>query len=246
MQLECLQITTAGDRAYNQDCMAHQITDDYGLFMVADGLGGHQGGEKASQFFCQAVFSLLPTFQPLLQDNPESVISSWFERAVTEMRRLFADDPYAEQAHTTCALLYLDKKQTITAHCGDSRIYRLNQERILWRTRDHSLPQQLLDNGEISEEEMGVHPDQNQLTRSVNIVTQHAVDVHCYPALEPFESFILCTDGFWEYLKEAELLSLAFPKVDKMTLIKMAKLMMVRASGKSDNITVQLVRRVNH
>jgi PPM family protein phosphatase len=222
--------------------MAHQITDDYGLFMVADGLGGHHGGEKASQFFCQAVFSLLPTFQPKLQDKPEAAISNWFEQAVIEMRKLFANDPYAEQAHTTCALLYLDNRQTITAHCGDSRIYRLNQEQILWRTRDHSLPQQLLDNGEISEGEMGLHPDQNQLTRSINIITQHAVDVQVFPPAESTESFVLCTDGFWEYIKEAELLSLADPGTDKMLLRKMAKLMMVRAAGKSDNITVQLVR----
>ncbi len=244
MELEFYQITSVGNRTVNQDCMANRVQPDFALFMVADGLGGHHAGEKASQYFCRGMFLLLEKFQPLLKNNPEQVFSQWVEEAVVEMRHLFADDPYAHDAHTTCAILYLDERMTISAHCGDSRIYRINPRHVLWRTRDHSLPQQLLEEGLVSEKEMGLHPEQNQLTRSINILNKHKAEIRVYPPLGVDETFVLCTDGFWEYLKEVELLQLAKKSAGKAELKKLAQLMVFRAGGKSDNVTVQLVRGV--
>ncbi len=158
------------------------------------------------------------------------------------MRRQFADDPMADKAYTTCAILYLDNSKTVTAHCGDTRIYRLNRERVLWRTRDHSLIQQMLDEGLLSEREMGVHPEQNQLTRSIGVLYQHKADIAVHPAMEKDETFILCSDGFWEFIKENEIIGLAQKEVDEQALKKYVKLMAFRAGGKSDNITVQMVK----
>ena len=222
--------------------MANQVSQDYALFIVADGLGGHHAGEKASQFFCQGMLTLSDQYQPLLKNNPDSVFERWVNDAVAVMQQLFSGDPDAEKSHTTCAVLYVDEKQVITAHCGDSRIYKMNQKRVLWRTKDHSLTQQLLDEGKITEREMGSHPEQNQLTRSINILNKHKVDIKIYSPMEKGETFILCTDGFWEFIKEQELLQLAQQAVNKDELKKIAKLMVLRAQGYSDNVTVQLVR----
>lgn len=243
MALEFYQLTSAGDREINQDFMAHIINDSYALFVVADGLGGHHAGEKASRFFGQGLLRFADIYSKQMAQNPVDTFSAWIAAAVNEMKRLFAFDKSGDDAHTTCAVLYLDERQVLTGHCGDTRIYRMNPQQILWRTLDHSIPQQLLSEGKITEQEMAQHPDQNQLTRTINILKAHEVDINVYPSMKKGETFMLCSDGFWEYVKQAELLQLAQPASGKDELGKLARLAVFRAQGKSDNVTVQWVRR---
>lgn len=242
MQLEFFQLTSPGDREINQDSMMHIVNNDYALFVVADGLGGHHAGEKASQFFCQGMLNCAKTYHKLMARNPAEVFLAWINDAINEMKVLFANDQIANHAYTTCAILYLDKHQTITAHCGDSRIYRMTPKEILWRTRDHSIPQELLDVGLITEEELARHPEQNHLTRSININNMHPIDINVYSAIEKNETFVLCSDGFWEYVKNDEFLQLADLESNKSCLARLVRLSMYRAGGKSDNITVQTIR----
>jgi serine/threonine protein phosphatase PrpC len=237
------QLTTAGDRAINQDCMGHRIEADYAVFIVADGLGGHAGGEKASQSFCRAVLALADSYQPQLVAGGAAALKQWLAAAVQGMRRLLADDPALYTAHTTVALLYLDDRQLLTAHCGDTRIYRLNPQQVLWRTRDHSLTQQWRDLGMIDEAAMGAHPDQNQLTRTINAMSEPVLDVERFPPLQIGETMVLCSDGFWERIKPQEWLQLAQANSDKQDLRKLAQLAVLRAQGGSDNVTVQWIRK---
>ena len=208
-ELEFYQLTSIGNREVNQDCMAHRVCADYALFVVADGLGGHHSGEKASQFFCRGLISLVDKYHLLIQEQAELAVKAWIAEAVAVMRTLFVGDPTASNAHTTCAVLYMDQQRTIAVHCGDSRIYRVNAEHVLWRTKDHSVPQQLFNEGKISEWEMGVHPDQHKLTRSINVNSPPLVDIAIASPIKQGETFILCSDGFWEFVKEQELLSLS-------------------------------------
>lgn len=101
VELQFSQLSTAGDRRINQDCMAARLCPDYALFMVADGLGGHHAGEKTSRFFCRGVFSLLEKYQPMINSHSERTFTKWIEEAIAVMRRQFADDPRADKAHTT-------------------------------------------------------------------------------------------------------------------------------------------------
>lgn len=236
------QLTSQGDREINQDCMAFRVDRDYAVFVVADGLGGHHAGEKASRFFCYGLIKNAEAFAGLMDNKPAATMSLWIDAAVEEMRNQFADDPAAVQAHTTCAVLYLDKQCVLTAHCGDSRVYRLNPQEIVWRTRDHSVPQGLLEEGKITEMEMGGHPEQNCLLRSINVAMGHEIEINVYPAARADETFVLCSDGFWENVKAQELIQLAQPDSGIDELEKTAKLSLLRANGKSDNITVQWVR----
>lgn len=242
MQLEFLQLTSVGDREANQDYMAHIVESDYALFIVADGLGGHHAGEKASQFFCQGMLNCAKTYAKKISDNPVEVFSAWIKDAIKEMKRLFGDDQLAEKAHTTCAILYLDDNLAMTAHCGDSRVYRLNPNEILWRTRDHSVPQDLLNAGVITEEELASHPEQNHLTRSINVKRAHPIDIKTFPAIEANETFILCSDGFWGHIKPEELLQLADQNSNIERLNRLAMLSVYRANGNGDNLTVMSVR----
>lgn len=242
MQLEFFQLTDVGDREENQDYMVHIVENDYALFVVADGLGGHQAGEKASQFFCQGMLNCAQTYSKQIAQNPVDVFSAWIKEAVNEMKVLFADDQIADQAHTTCAILYLDDQLTIAAHCGDSRVYRMNTTEILWRTRDHSVPQDLLTAGLITEEELTAHPAQNHLTRSINVNRLHPVDIKLFEAIGDNETFVLCSDGFWCHVKHDELLQLADLDSNIDRLNRLAMLSAYRANGNGDNLTVISVR----
>lgn len=243
MQLEFFQLSSVGDREVNQDYMAHIVNDDYALFIVADGLGGHHAGEKASQFFCQGMLKCAPTYcKDMAEKNPVEVFIAWINGAINEMRALFADDQLADRAYTTCAILYLDNNISMTAHCGDSRVYRMTPQQILWRTRDHSIPQDLLDIGLITEDELAQHPGQNQLTRSININQSHHVEIKLWPTIKADETFVLCSDGFWGNIKQDELLQIGHLESDKVVLTKLTRLCIYRANGKSDNVSVLTVR----
>jgi PPM family protein phosphatase len=243
MNFEVLRLTSPGEREVNQDAMLHLLRDDYALCVVADGLGGHAAGEKASQYFCEGMLKYANVYGKIsAESRPDEVFSGWVSAAVDEMRELFGNDEVASLAHTTCAVLYVDEKLVISAHCGDSRIYRLNSSQIVWRTKDHSLPQEMLDQGLITEEQMVLHPEQNQLTRSINIRKKHRVEVKLLPPMEPGESFLLCSDGFWEYVSKDELLQLAIPACNQTNLEKIAHAATARAKGHADNLTVVILR----
>jgi PPM family protein phosphatase len=242
VQLEFFQLTSPGDREINQDYMAYIVENDYALFIVADGLGGHHAGEKASQFFCEGMLNCAKTYAKKVAENPVEVFSDWIKDAISEMKVLFGDDLMADKAHTTCAILYLDDQLTMTAHCGDSRVYRLNPKEIVWRTRDHSVPQDLLNAGVITEEELANHPEQNHLTRSINVKRAHPIDIKTFPAIAENETFILCSDGFWGHIKPEELLQLSDLESNIEQLNRLAMLSVYRANGISDNITVMSVR----
>lgn len=222
--------------------MAHAITDDYALFVVADGLGGHSAGDKASRYFCQGLLALLPVYAKKMAQAPYKTMQRWIEAAVDEMRNSFAGAAEAVDARTTCAILYIENALVVTAHCGDSRIYRLSPQEILWRTKDHSVTQSLLDQGQIAEHEMGLHPEQNQLTRCIDVHKTYEAEIIVHDKATVGETFVLCSDGFWEHTKLREFLDLAQPQCDKSSLLKQAKIAFLRAGGKSDNITSQWVR----
>ena len=175
---------------------------------------------------------------------PLDAMFSWINEAVREMRRLFEGDPSAFNAYTTCAILYLDERQVVTAHCADSRIYRMNPAQISWHTKDHTIAQQWKDDGIIIEQPLVQQPGQNQLTRSINILNEPEPEFNIYPPANPGETFLLCTDGFWSNVTRQELLLLAQPQNGISELEELSKTAILRAHGNSDNATVQWLRNL--
>lgn len=236
------QLTSRGDKVVNQDYMLNKIGEDYALFIVADGLGGHQAGEMASRYFCQCFVKLSAKYGGSINKAPEKIVLRWFNAAVFMMSKAFYGNPDAHDAFTTCAILIVTDKHVISAHCGDTRIYRINKDGIIWRTKDHSIPQLLFDEGELAENKMGTHPEQNQLTRSISIANTYPPDIAIYPKPSVNDNFIICSDGFWEFTKEHELETFANIELEKEYLLKQARMALFRANGRADNLTVQWVR----
>ncbi len=222
--------------------MARIINDDYVLCVVAELVRWTLWRGRSITLLLPKLVALAEDYSKQMHFELQATLTAWVEAVIQDMQKLFADDFIARKAHTTCAILYLDKQIVLTAHCGDSRVYRLNPAAILWRTPDHSILQQKVDNGEITDQEMAAHPAQNKLTRSINIFQQHAVEVQMYPPAQIGETFVLCSDGFWGGVKAHEWLDLAQPTSDRKELSKLAQMVVLRAQGKSDNVTVQWLR----
>ncbi len=180
----------------------------FGIFMIADGMGGHQHGEVASAAAARAmasylishVYKLFLDMQP--QGQTES-IQEMMEIGVAEAQRVVTHKAPGGGTTLTTALVIGD--QLTIAHVGDSRAYLIHPDgRMQALTQDHSLVQRLLELGQISEEEAHVHPQRNVLYRAVGQSDPLHPDVKSFPLPRPCH-LLLCSDGLWGVIEEKEI-----------------------------------------
>jgi len=239
------ELSYVGHRNSNQDYASHLFTPQGKLFIVADGLGGHQGGELASRYFCEALIMLAKQNLNKLKKQPEATLISLAEQAAKAMSDKIIHDYSGIKAHTTCAVCWLSSDNKLsTLHIGDTRIYWISPNKLIWRSRDHSVIQMKVDRGEITEQQMGTHPDQGALTRSIGVGKKinPSYKIH-QTKFSKGDALLLCTDGFWERITQNEIISLAKinkPEKEMTTWIKTA---IDRAQPTSDNVTAQLYIR---
>lgn len=187
------------DRIYPQEGTA---TSRDNLFIVCDGVGGENKGEVASEIVCTSVYQYINN-----QDFPLANGKEEIEKAIKYANKKLAEyaftDGSARRMSTTLSLIYLNERSIITAWCGDSRIHHIRDGRVIWKSNDHSLVQELVKSGEISEAEARNHPKKNIITRSLNALnTNNTVDFHVVEDYKDDDFFLLCTDGFLEQIDE--------------------------------------------
>lgn len=197
MRFVCEEYTHPGGRENNQDYVAHRTASEWGCFVVADGLGGHPKGEVASRLIVQSLVDQAPRFAEAIHHNPEQGISALIQSAHQKMCAALKAECGLVDAHTTFVMAWITPEFVITAHVGDSRLYRVTPKGILWRTSDHTEVQALFDAGEISEKDMLTHPWQNQLLKTVHTFDVPDPDIYIHPPLAQEERLVLCSDGFW-------------------------------------------------
>lgn len=238
------QVTRLGDREENQDYALSWRQDDAIVAVVADGLGGHQGGALASSLFCQGLHDCSAAYVgPLLAaqaDDLKALAADWLNAAANAMRLAVRASSDTLAPLTTCAVAVLQGVDLVTVHVGDSRIYRIAPDGIRWRSRDHSVVQMLLDDGEITESEMGTHPEQGRLLRAIGMQGEVRPAVRRHAPLGADEAVLLCSDGFWEHVTQTEICALATGAATELD--RLADLAVARAAGKSDNVTAQLLQ----
>ena len=173
--------------------------------VLADGAGGHQGGQVASRL---AVRALLARFSqtPAATAAELAALVRETNRAVLDGR---ASSPGLAEMYTTIVCLSADLRQgTISwAHCGDSRLYWFRDGRLVERTRDHSLVQALVDAGVLEEEQLRTHPRRSTLQSALGM-QEGELTLAAQPGSRPIEGanvFLLCSDGVWEHLSDATL-----------------------------------------
>jgi len=193
-----------------------------GLFMVCDGVGGNEKGEVASKL-------AIDSFVDFVTNNPSDTYDkAYFTRALDETEKKFDEyikaNPSAKGMATTLTLVYFNKFGASLAHTGDSRIYHLRNNAILFNTRDHSYVNYLIDLGEITEEEAQTDPDRNMIMHAISGKNRPAIiDVYETKNIDPGDYFFLCSDGVLEAVSEENLLEILFDNIgnkDKLDRIK--------------------------
>jgi serine/threonine protein phosphatase PrpC len=195
-------LTSVGGRSHNEDFCGFAVCEDAACWVLADGLGGSAGGEAASQI---AVGAILARFRQEPACSPEVLLAGLEDANRAIQERQISDPPLA-QMRTTVVVLVSDQERALWAHVGDSRIYWFHAGAVSRRTRDHSVPQSLCDAGRITPDEIRFHPDRNRLLRALGSSGELHPSILTEPQpLVPGDSFLLCSDGFWEYVTETEM-----------------------------------------
>ena len=243
--LELASISLIGDREVNEDFQASRKFPGAMVLVCADGLGGHEYGELASEFFVRGLLecaeSVLLGMQGVDEKSALPLATRWFGTGRNYMRERFKQRNVHANALTTAVAAVITPDNFLLAHSGDSRAYRLRPQQTVWRTHDHSIPQMLVDSGELDEAQMGSHQDQGKLTNAISLKEKPQPSASLQMPLASDEVLLLCTDGFWEHLEERELLSLLSMPL-KERLSELAATACSRAAGKSDNVTALAVR----
>lgn len=204
-------LSEPGGKPYQQDFSKTRLCPELSQFIVADGLGGHGGGEIASKIAVRKMLITLPNVKPDAVSWHEYFSPDWlaitFEVAHAKVKQLQQEEPDTSHMATTMLVLMIMDNRAIWGHVGDSRLYLIRQGQIIVQTKDHSVPQMLVSSGEIELDDIRHHPDRNRLLRAIGDTREKVqARVHEPFALQEGDVFLLCTDGFWEYVCEEEML----------------------------------------
>jgi len=227
-------LSRAGGRDGNEDYCDFLELKDGACWAVADGLGGHQGGETASRLAVQAVLNSFRADQTL---SPKALVRHI--RAAENALLARRESQELSEMRTTLVVLLSDRKSVLWAHMGDSRLYCLEGGRVIFQTKDHSIPQKLASAGDISPDDIRNHPDRNRLLQSLGSGADAVPEIiEEAQKLRRGDTFLICSDGFWEYVTESEMeVDLAKVKTPKEWLAKMESRLTDRAPEGNDNYT---------
>jgi protein phosphatase len=226
-------------RKTNQDAFDRFDDPERGeiLLVVADGMGGHQGGEVASRM----AVGILGQLSREGDDDPPIRLARAIERANAEIHKLAGKDYTLKGMGTTLvALLLCRDGASFVAHVGDSRLYRLRDECFESLTEDHSVVTLLIRNGTITREEARDHPKRNQIMRSVGVHADVEVDVAPLE-IRAGDAYLLCSDGLYAMLPDPDLQLLAERAPDPHAAVAWM-IDAANQAGGMDNITAMFVR----
>jgi PPM family protein phosphatase len=204
------------------------------LFVVADGMGGAQAGEVASEIAVRSFDDELPSAS--LPQALASVIEGANKRIHERAR---ADESLHGMGTTTTAA-YVDDDEVVIAHVGDSRAYLHRDGELIRLTKDHSLVGELVARGKLTEEQAEQHPQRSVITRALGPEASVQVDVDIFPA-KAGDLFLLCSDGLTSMVHEPKLPPL-FEDVESLEQLGKRLIDAANAAGGRDNITVILFR----
>jgi protein phosphatase len=238
MRLSTAACTDVGlRRQANEDCFA--TAPDLGLYLVADGMGGHKAGRVASELATEHALRAIRALQGATA-SPAEKLRQAVSCANREIHETARNDQSLSGMGTTLVAILATPERVALAHVGDSRAYLIRGGRIRQLTDDHSLVGELVRRHQISEADAREHPHRHVLTRALGVTPETQPDLaELTPA--PGDTFVLCSDGLTTHLRDSEIRDLIQPEAD---LQKSCDALVARAiqRGGVDNITVVLVR----
>jgi len=239
MKIITSAICKQGGREYNQDYLDMKIADDGACLVVCDGLGSYYGSEVASRICASNIIESYNRVKQL--DAPRAVRPEFCQSYIQTAHNRVVDEkehnPKIKSSCTTVACVVTDFHSTVMTHIGDTRIYFFKNGKLHFQTKDHSLSQLAVEMGQIPLRDIRSHKDQNKLTRVLGSDYYIPPDCDIYNgALAPGDAFILCTDGFWEYVYEEEMeQDLAASITPDEALMRMEQRLLARVTKFNDN-----------
>lgn len=223
----------------------HEQQDRWGVFtspdqsglltIVADGMGGHLEGALGAQIALDVARSFVETRYAQLFANPAVALNQLCQHIHDTINHR------SETARSTIVMLWLRGSQGHWLNIGDSRLYQFRQAQRLMRTRDHSAVQLLMDLGEIEESQMATHPAQNRLYRSLGGEEPPKPDTGIVQ-IQADDLFVLCSDGVWEHITEAEFWTATLTQDLPMATRTLAEQAVHRGGPTADNATLVFIR----
>jgi len=226
-------------RKVNQDCF--YISEAHGLYLVADGMGGHNAGEIASEMTAKHIASVFEQ-NGYYTDSLET--ERFFGSLVSEVnemvRQAASDNPEYSGMGTTLAIACISGNVMHTCHVGDSRIYVINKDSIRQIGYDHSLVVQMLKEGKITAEEAALSNNRNILTQAIGSRDKVNPEVHSVN-LNKGDRVLLCSDGLWDMVSDEDIkkVAMVYRNPEKVCNLLLKKAL---DAGGKDNITIVFVK----
>ena len=242
MKYQVTQYSLRGGRPSNQDRVTVAERDNAVLMAVADGLGGHAGGELAAESFVQtAVHAFRNVKQPTIE-RPSAFLALVIRHAHNVIRAMARSHPMEIEPRTTCVLCIVQNGYAYWAHVGDSRLYHLRGTQVLARTQDHTSLEQWREEGLVTEAEMGEHFSKGKLLRCLGSAREPAIDIGQETSLQRGDTLLLCSDGLWEALSTEEIARYANSPALEEGIEDMLLAVERKRKAASDNVSVVALR----
>ncbi|WP_218240711.1 PP2C family protein-serine/threonine phosphatase [Comamonas fluminis] len=232
MKFSVFQLSRRGGRALNEDRMGYCYTRESALFVLADGMGGHPDGEIAAQIALQVVsVHFQQKAKPTLQD-PKAFLEEALLQAHRQILRYASAKGMMDTPRTTLVAAVVQDGHAHWAHCGDSRLYWVRDGQLIERTRDHSYSEMRKVSGLVTQS------NRNVLFTCLGSPSKPIYDVSEAKRLEQGDQILLCSDGLWGSVPNAELLHIMRRKPVAQLVPQLVDTALKRAGESSDNVTV--------
>ena len=239
MRFSVFQVSRRGGRETNEDRMGYCFTREAGLFALADGMGGHPEGEVAAEIALQTLAALFQQeARPVLAD-PQRFLQETVVVAHQQLLRYAASKGLSDTPRTTVVVCILQGNQAWWAHCGDSRLYLVRAGKLIARTRDHSYSELQEALGRVSRS--GEPFNRNVLFTCLGSPGRPMVDCQGPLMLEPSDRLLLCSDGLWGSVDDAEIVQHLSDQNITEAAPELVEQALRRGGTRSDNVTVLAV-----
>jgi len=232
------QSVALSDRGLNREINEDSAWIGAQIIAVADGLGGHAGGEVASAIVINGLAKAEK--KEFTKESVHDLVIEITAKANGEIAKKIKDSPKLKGMGTTLTSLITTEDKVALIHIGDSRCYQFRDGKLTQLSKDHTLVQELIDQGRLSAEEATTHPQKSLITKALmgNTETEPFIQLI---NVEPDDLFLLCTDGLSSVIDESEISKIL--REDGLTEVAAEKLKAaVYKSGAPDNITLVLAK----
>lgn len=235
MEVVTYSYTNQGGRENNEDYICYDYQEDFGVWTLADGLGGHNCGEVASRLAATMITNEMKAHRDVSENNLLNIINKANKLILYEQ-----ENGAHKGMRTTVVSAFIYDNSFHYFNVGDSRMYYFKNGCVYKQSEDHSVSQVAVGLGEISLADIRFHDDRNKLMKVLGDSEDLGVlKIEDQIPIEAGDAFMLCSDGFWEYVFETEMeIDLLKSQTPKQWIEFMVKRLLLRVTGNNDNFSV--------